>query len=585
MVYLYPEVLIMRVTTSKSKNSESFYITKSYTNAQGKSTSTTIKKLGTLAELSQRLATDRDGVMAWAKEQARLETEKYKKETEDAVVSIPFHSNRLMDYNRNVLFTGGYLFLQSIYYGLKLDSVCRKIRARYSFQYDLNAIFSDLIYARVLEPSSKASSFRAAKKFLEPPSYELHDIYRALSVLANELDFIQAEVYKNSFFFGKRNDKILYYDCTNYYFEIEQEDGDKKYGKSKEHRPTPIIQMGLFTDGDGLPLAFSLFPGNQNEQKSLKPLETKILQQFGCQKFIYCSDAGLASEDNRAFNHLGQRAFIVTQSIKKLPVQEREWALDRTGFKRLKDDSPADITQLPPEDAQELFYKDEPYTTKRLHQRLLITYSPKYATYQKAIRSEQIARAEKMVASGSLKRQRKNPNDPARFVNKIAATKEGEKAEIHYYLDLDKIAEEEKYDGLYAVCTDLLDDDAADILKVSEGRWQIEDCFRTMKTDFEARPVYVSREDRIKAHFLICFLALLHFRLLKREIKIPCTTEQLLKVLRDIKFADIEEQGFMPVYERQKITDELHRICGIRTDYQFITKRKMKEIQKKSKRR
>lgn len=575
----------MRVTTSKSKNSESFYITKSYTNAQGKSTSTTIKKLGTLAELSQRLGTDRDGVLAWAKEQARIETEKYKRETEDAVVSIPFHSNRLMDYNRQKLFSGGYLFLQSFYYGLKMDSICRKIRYRYKFKYDLNAILSDLIYTRVLEPSSKTSSFKAAKQFLEAPTYELHDVYRALSVLAKQCDFIQAEVYKNSFFFGSRNDKVLYYDCTNYYFEIEQEDGDKKYGKSKEHRPNPIIQMGLFTDGDGLPLAFSLFPGNQNEQKSLKPLETKILQQFDCRKFIYCSDAGLASEDNRAFNHFEQRAFIVTQSIKKLPAEDREWALDTKGFKRLSEDSPVDITQLADDDRQGLFYKDEPYTTKKLHQRLIITYSPKYAAYQKAIRAEQIARAEKMVAGGSLKRQRRNPNDPARFVNKITATKEGEKAETHYYLDLEKIAEEEKYDGLYAVCTDLLDDDVADILKVSEGRWQIEDCFRTMKTDFDARPVYVSREDRIKAHFLTCFLALLHFRMLKQALKTPCTTEQLLYVLRSMNFAEIEEQGFMPVYERQKLTDELHEVCGFRTDYQFITKRKMKEIQKKSKRR
>lgn len=575
----------MRVTTSKSKNSESFYITKSYTNAQGKSTSTTFKKLGTLADLSQRLGTDRDGVMAWAKEQARIETEKYKKETEDAVVMVPFHSNRLMDYGQKKLFSGGYLFLQSIYYGLKMDSICRKIRNRHKYKYDLNAILSDLIYTRVLEPSSKSSSYRAAMNFLEPPTYELHDVYRALSVLAEELDFIQAEVYKNSFFFGKRNDRILYYDCTNYYFEIEQEDGDKKYGKSKEHRPNPIIQMGLFTDGDGLPLAFSLFPGSQNEQKSLKPLETKILQQFGCQKFIYCSDAGLASEENRAFNHLGERAFIVTQSIKKLPAEDREWALDGQGFKRLSDGSPVVLSKLSEEDKQDLFYKDEPYTTKKLHQRLIITYSPKYDAYQKAIRSEQIARAEKMVANGSMKRQRKNPNDPARFVNKVAATKDGEKADIRYYLDTDKIAEEEKYDGLYAVCTDLLDDDVTDILKVSEGRWQIEDCFRTMKTDFDARPVYVSREDRIKAHFLTCFLALLHLRLLKRSIKTPCTTERLLEILRGMNYADVKEQGFMPVYERQKITDELHENCGFRTDYELITKRKMKEVQKKSKRR
>lgn len=575
----------MRVTTSRSKNSESFYITKSYTNAQGKSTSKTIRKLGTLAELSRRLGTDREGVMAWAIEEARLETLKYKSETEEAAVMVPFHPNRLIDYNKQKLFGGGYLFLQSVYYGLKMDSVCRKIKGRYKFEYDLNAILSDLVYTRVLDPSSKRSSFRAAKQFLEAPAYELHDVYRALSVLAKELDFIQAEVFKNSFFLGGRNDRILYYDCSNYYFEIEQEDGDRKYGKSKEHRPNPIIQMGLFTDGDGIPLAFSLFPGNQNEQKSLKPLESQILQQFGCEKFIYCSDAGLASEDNRVLNHLGQRSFIVTQSIKKLPAEDREWALDMKGFKRLSGDAPVDITQLTEDDRQNLFYKDEPYTTKKLHQRLIITYSPKYAAYQKAVRREQVVRAEKMVADGSLKRQRKNPNDPARFVNRIAVTEEGEKAKVHYFLDQEKIAEEEKYDGLYAVCTDLLDDDVTDILKVSEGRWQIEDCFRTMKTDFEARPAYLSREDRIKAHFLTCFLGLLHFRLLQRSLKGTYTTSQLLQALKDIRFADVEEQGFMPVYERQKITDELHEACGFRTDYQFLTKRKMKEIQKKSKNR
>lgn len=578
-------VIIVRITTSKSKNSESFYITQSYTNAQGKSTSKTFRKLGTLAELSEQLHTDRDGVLAWANEQARLETLKYKSEKEDATVMIPFHSNRLMDYHKQKLFSGGYLFLQSIYYGIKMDSICRKIKSRHKFEYDLNAVLSDLIYTRVLEPSSKSSSFRAAKCFLEPPTYELHDIYRALSVLADEMDFIQAEVYKNSFFLGNRTDQVLYYDCTNYYFEIEQEDGDKKYGKSKEHRPNPIIQMGLFTDGDGIPLAFSLFPGNQNEQKSLKPLEIKILQEFGCDKFIYCSDAGLASEANRVFNHMGQRAFIVTQSIKKLSAEERTWALSRTGFKRLSDDSMVDITDLSEADKNQLYYKDKPFTTKNLHQRLIITYSPKYAAYQKAVRAEQISRAEKMVANGSLKRQRKNPNDPARFVNKVAVTENGEKADVHYYLDLDRIADEEQYDGLYAVCTDLLDDDVSDILKVSEGRWQIEDCFRTMKTDFEARPVYLNREDRIKAHFLTCFLALLHFRLLSRSLKGDYTTGQLLDTLKNIQFADVEEQGFMPVYERQGITDDLHETCGFRTDYQFITKRKMKGIQKKSKRR
>ena len=486
----------MKVTISKSKNAESFYISKSYINDKGRSTSVIVRKLGTLNELLAEHGPTRDDVMAWAKEEAKIETLKYKKERENKAVQITFHADRQIDYDKQNFFRGGYLFLQSIYYGLQLNKTCRKIKAKYCFEYDINAILSDLIYARVLEPSSKYSSFKTVSEFLEKPSYKLHDIYRALDILGNECDFIQAEVYKNSRFLVNRNDKLLYYDCTNYYFEREQEEGMKKYGKSKEHRPNPIIQMGLFMDGDGMPLAFSLFPGNSNEQTSLKPLEKKVLDEFGCQKFIYCSDAGLASEDIRAFNHMGERAYIVTQSIKKLPAEDKAWALDKTGFKRVSDDSPVDITALP-EDDTGLYYKDEPYTTKKLHQRLIVTYSPKYALYQKTIRDKQVERAQNMIDSGSIKKQRKNPNDPARFIGTIAVTEDGEKADIQKYLDEDKIASEAQYDGLYAVCTDLLDDDVSGILKVSEGRWQIEECFRIMKTDFSARPVYLRDENRI----------------------------------------------------------------------------------------
>ena len=366
------------------------------------------------------------------------------------------------------------------------------------FKYDINAVLSDLIYARILEPCSKRSSYKVASEFLEKPSYELHDIYRALDVLGAECDLIQSEVYKNSHFLGKRNDKILYYDCSNYYFEIEQEDGNKKYGKSKEHRPNPIIQMGLFMDGDGIPLAFSLFPGNTNEQTSLKPLEKKVLGDFGCQKFIYCSDAGLGSESIREYNHMGERA-------------------------------------------------------------------------------------QKMLDSGSTKKNRKNSNDPARFIGTIAVTEGGEAADVKQYLDETKISEEAQYDGFYAVCTDLLDDEVGDILKVSEGRWQIEECFRIMKTDFSARPVYLQDENRIKAHFLICFLALAIYRFLEKKLDAKYTCEELLDILKKMNFAEIQEQGFIPLYKRERITDDLHDVCGFRTDYQFITKSKMRNIQKKSK--
>lgn len=572
----------MRVITSKSKNAESFYISKGYINDKGVSTSVIVRKLGTLKDLLPEHGPTRDDVMAWAKEEARLETLKYKQEQENKSIQITFHADRQLDYEKQVFYRGGYLYLQSIYYQLHIDKICRKLKSKYKFKYDINAILSDLVYARILEPSSKRSSFKAASEFLEKPSYELHDVYRALDVLGNECDLIQSEVYKNSHFLGSRNDKVLYYDCSNYYFEIEQEDGSKKYGKSKEHRPNPIIQMGLFMDGDGIPLAFSLFPGNANEQTSLKPLEKKVLGEFGCQKFIYCSDAGLGSEDIRSYNHMGKRAYIVTQSIKKLKKEEKEWALNPQGFKRVSDDTPVDITKLPADD-KGLYYKDEPYTTKKLHQRLIITYSPKYAIYQKTLRDKQVERAQKMLDSGNTKKNRKNPNDPARFIETTASTKEGEVADIHHYLDENKIAEESQYDGLYAVCTDLLDDEVGDILKVSEGRWQIEECFRIMKTDFSARPVYLQDENRIKAHFLICFLALIIYRFLTKKLESKYTCEELLDTLKTINFVEVQEQGFIPTYKRESITDDLHEACGFRTDYQFITKSKMKTIQKQSK--
>lgn len=572
----------MRVTTTKSKKSESFYITKSFKNNAGKSSSVVVRKLGTLNELLKEHGPTRDDVMLWAKEEAKIETEKYKKEREVKSVQITFHADRQLDYDKQCFYRGGYLFLQSIYYGLQMNKICRKLRDKYKFKYDINAILSDLIYTRVLEPASKRSSYKTASEFLEKPTYELHDVYRALDVLGSECDFIQSEVYKNSHFIGQRNEKILYYDCTNYYFEIEQEDGDKKYGKSKEHRPNPIIQMGMFMDGDGIPLAFSLFPGNTNEQKSLKPLEEKVIRDFGCQKFIYCSDAGLGSESIRTYNHMGERAFIVTQSIKKLKKEDKAWALNKSGFRRLSDNKLVNLSEIDENDT-DLYYKDEPYTPKNLHQRLIVTYSPKYARYQKTIRDTQVERAKKMIQSGSTKKQRKNPNDPARFIGTQAATEEGEVAKIVKYLDEDKISTEEQYDGLYAVCTDLLDDDVNAILKVSEGRWQIEECFRVLKTDFSARPVYLHDENRIKAHFLICFLALMTYRLLEKKLDYKYTCDMILDTLKSMNFANLQEQGFIPLYKRLKITDDLHERCGFRTDYQFITKSQMKTIQKKSK--
>ena len=387
---------------------------------------------------------------------------------------------------------------------------------------------------------------------------------------------------KTVIFSGKRNDAILYYDCTNYFFEIEQEeDGDRKYGKGKEHRPNPIIQMGMFMDGDGIPLAFSLFPGNANEQTSLKPLEGKVLQDFGCTKFIYCSDAGLGSEAIKKINHAGERAFIVTQSIKKLNKDDKKWALDKTGFKRVSDDMPVELSEIP-EDDNDLYYKDEPYTPHTPHQRLIV--KPIRLNLQDIKKQYVIFRLNvpKMPQSGNIKKNGEIQTI-RRFIGKTAVTEDGEAADIRHYLDTDKIEDEALYDGMYAVTTDLLDDDVKDILKVSEGRWEIEECFRIMKTDFEARPVFVHADARIRAHFLICFLSLVIYRYLEKDLGQDFTCEMILDKLKSMNFANIQDQGFIPLYTRDRLTDSLHKICGFDTDFKFITKSQMKTIQKKSK--
>ena len=377
----------------------------------------------------------------------------------------------------------GYFFLQQLYHDLEIGSFFDSITAGSKITFDPNLVNRFLTCDRILAPDSKLGSLQHMANYYEQPQFDYMHIMRTMDLMADHYDEYISHLFEKSNNIIKRDISVCFYDCTNYYFEIETEDDDyvdevtgetikgmRKFGHSKEHRPNPIVEMGLFMDTDGIPLSMCITSGSDNEQTTVIPLEKKLSQMFQKKKFIYCADAGLGSLNIRNFNSMGGRAFIVTQSIKKLPAEDRTWALNGTGFKRLSDDTFVDITSLSEDDKDQLYYKDEPFTAKKLHQRLIITYSSKYAAYQKAIRAEQISRAEKMAAKGSLKRQRKNPNDPARFVNKAAVTKEGEKAKIHYHLDLDKIAEKEKYDGLCAVCTDLLDDDVTDILKVSEGR-------------------------------------------------------------------------------------------------------------------
>jgi len=459
----------------------------------------------------------------------------------------------------------------------------------------LDSILSRLTYCRILFPLSKLATYEESKKFIEQPNFQLHQIYRALGYLAKETDFIQSSLYENSLKISKRNTGILYYDCTNYYFEIEQEDGIKQYGVSKEHRPNPIVQMGLFIDGDGIPLAFSINRGNMNEQLTLKPLEKKILSDFGLSRFVVCTDAGLSSEANRRFNNREGRAFITTQSIKKLKEHLKKWALASTGWKLPSDDKTYDISTLDEmiekasaEDKEKIrakiFYKERWIKENDLEQRLIVTYSVKYRDYQRKIRDSQIERAQKVIDSDPDKIKKCNPNDYKRFIHKTSITPDGEKAEKEIYsIDTTLIQKEEAFDGFYGVCTNL-EDDISEIIKVNRRRWEIEECFRIMKYEFKARPVYLRDEDRIEAHFITCFISLIIYRLLEKRLKEQFTCSEIISELRDMNFKEIKGEGYEPIYTRTDFTDALHEAFGFRTDYQIVTKNVMKKIFKDTKR-
>lgn len=568
----------MRLRVKNDNGIERLYVEKSVRISPKKVVTKNVEKLGRVDALMVSMDMSREEVIAWAEAHVRELNES----NSTILMSLSPLIQIPMDEQRT--YKAGYLFLQKIYYSMKAKNIFRNIKKRHRYQFDLDAITSDLIYARVLEPASKRASYEVAKSFLEAPSYNDYDVYRALSVLAEEMDYIQSEIYKNSNFVIPRNNRILYYDCSNFYFEIEQSDELRRYGKSKEHRPNPIVQMGLMMDGDGIPLAFDLFNGSSNEQPSLKPLESRIIRDFNFKKFVVCTDAGLASEANRRFNNIGDRGFVVTQSLKKLKDEERKSAMDDNNWKCLSDGRPVKDFQKIREHPDE--YKDKIYYKERIHdgssvvgQLMIITYSPSYAVYQKTVRQSQLERAEKMVANKSVKKQRKNPNDPARFVKVSSITDDGEVASHKVFeINNDVVEKEAAYDGFYAICTNLIDDDVNDIISVSEGRWKIEESFRIMKTDFESRPVYVSREDRIKAHFLICFLALLIYRILEKKTDNKYTATELIHTLRDYNLLKINGEGYIPEYTRTTITDHLHKVYDFRTDTEIVPTKKMRKI-------
>lgn len=563
----------MKVCISKSKNTTIYYLSKSV-RIGNRTTTKTVEKIGTYDEIKEKCG-DMEP-LEWAKKYAAKRSAEEKAAKQDVIMKCS--SSMLIDKNVRRSCNAGYLFLLDIYYSLGIDKICAEISEKYKFEYDLNEILSMLVCSRIIAPGSKRSSLEEANGFVEQPKCSLHQIYRALEVIAKENDFFQSQLYKNSQSITERRKDVLYYDCTNYYFEIEDEDDFRKYGVSKEHRPNPIVQMGLFIDSDGIPLSFSVFDGNFSEQPSMTPLEKKILQDFDTSDFVVCTDSGLSSIANRRFNSIQGRGFVTAQSIKKLKGFLQDFCLGDDGWYLPGSDRRYKLSELDEEkDCDRVFYKDRWINENDLEQHLIVTYSIKYRNYQRAVRGRQIVRAEKLAENPSSL-SRKKENDPKRFVMQEHCTTDGEAAEKTITsLDQNRIDNEMKYDGFYAVCTNL-EDDVSDIIRINQKRWEIEECFRIMKTEFKARPVYLSRRDRITAHFTTCFTALVIYRMLEKKLENRFTCEEIIGTLRDMNMMIAPGEGYIPTYTRTDLTDALHGAFGFRTDYQITSQKSMRKI-------
>ena len=602
----------MKLKISRSKNSCTLYVQKSYRDRTGKSTSKIVERLGSLEEVGRR-AGGRDP-MEWAREYVARLTEDEK--AQRRVICPRLHPDVLIRKDELQSVGCGYLFLQKVYHQLGIDRICARLAKEHKFEYDLNSVMEMLVYGRVINPSSKRATYLKADAHLSSFDISLQHVYRSLDVIAEGFDYIQKRLYKNSLDVVARDTTVLYYDCTNYFFETEQADpvvvekdeegnetkavGLRQYGASKEHRPNPIVQMGMFIDKTGFPIAMCINPGNTNEQVTLVPAEKKIVEDMGVEKIVVCTDGGLSSEDNRSYNSTSQRSFITVQSLKKLTGAYQEWALSPKGWRLLprteterekamrkkwrSDDNEQELEfDLTDKDtaryyADRTFYRERWIVSENtgFSQRLIVTFSFKYRDYLRALRARQIERDSRLAAKGGVSKKRANA--PGRYVSELYATETGEAAVFKVAaLNLDAIADDEKYDGFYGICTDL-NNPVAEIIELNHNRWESEDCFRVLKTDFKARPAFVWTDAHIKAHFLVCFIALLIFRILENKLGYKHTAPEIISKLREMTLNIIPGEGYRPNYTRNDLTDRLHEWAGFRTDTEIVTCQRIKKI-------
>ena len=601
----------MRLSFSRPQRPHTIYVLKSFRDKNGKSTSRRVETLGSEEEIEKRHGCP-DG-LEWAKAHvARLNTEeKAAKER----IKVEFSPAERINPGEQVSYDCGDLLLLPLYTRLGLPQVCEGIVKGTKVKYDLNGILEALVMLRLLSPCSKLGSYGLGKKRIRKMTCELEDIYRALSLLSSHIDDIQAAVWENSRKIVRRDTRVVYYDCTNYYFEIEDNDpvgkdprhpdrpeGIRRRGKSKEHRPNPIVQMGLLMDADGIPLSFIIFPGNESEQPSLQKIEEMVAGKFGLNEFVISTDAGLSSEDNRRYNMTEGREYIAVQSLPKLPVADQEMALDPHGWHiAFRDEGLGPI--FPDDPMRDTFNLDEIDLMAERHtkfykeiivdkciggkkstsrpERVIVTYCHDFALYLRHKREERI-KAAGIIIKDKRVRPRQSQQDPRQYVSTVYATKDGEvAAHISMSLDTMAIEDEARFDGFYAYGTSL-DDDAVDVLRARSFHREIEHLFRTTKSFLDARPVYLQRADRIRSHFLICFLSMVILKILQKQLGMPdLSIDRLIKTIRGFKLGYIRGAGYIPLFERNEVTDRLQEINDICVDTQIVKVKSLNAMYRK----
>lgn len=570
----------------------------------GKRTTRTLVTLGSDNKISELAKKENVDIDTWLNNYLKKYLEEHNLSTEVEKVVIEKYSNKLIPKDIINRFNVGYLFLKDIYYSLKIDQIVKNITNKYKFEFDLNEVLSNLVFSRIIYPSSKFKTYELSQKFIETPKYNLENLYRGLTYLNEDLDYIQKELYNNSKSVIDRNTKIMYFDCTNYYFDINEETNFQKYGHGKDGKAKPLVGMGLFMDGHGLPIAMNLFPGNENETKHLIPLQQEISKEFNLQdkQTIICTDAAMCTDEIKQFNIKDGRAFVITQSIKKLKQDYKDevfkddnWHIvgDLKHVYKLNDILNDEYKSK--EYYETIFYKIVPTETAHVVQDLIVTFQIKYRDYLRNVRDGQIQRAKNKIGSskGDKLKLSNNQNDYRRLIkeevksinkgknnkedNSLNESKKNEKYIYSYSIDEDIIKEEEKYDGYYGITTNLTGD-ISEILAISKNRWEIEESFRILKTDFDSGTIHLSREDRIKAHFLTCFISLLIYRILENKLNYKYTNNQIIEKLREMEVYEEKGSGYSPAYVRNDLTDDLHDLFGFRTDFEIVPYENFKKI-------